>query len=177
MNLSSSNIAKIAVCAGITALLAWLVIPLPFSPVPVSGQTIGVMISGVVLPPGLAALSQIVYILLGLLGLPVFTGGNTGLGTLAGPTGGYIWGFVVGTYVISFLLRHGLHKSTLGYAIALTIGGIGVIYLTGLLQLMVVTKLSFHQALLSGMLPFLLGDSLKVTLVATLGKRLQQIAE
>lgn len=177
MKLSSSILTKIALCAGITALLAWLIIPLPFSPVPLSGQTIGVMISGIVLPPGYAALSQIVYILLGIFGLPVFSGGTSGLGTLVGPTGGYIWGFVVGAYTISALVRYKGSKSTLGYVVTLTIGGVGVIYITGLAQLMNVTKMSFHQALLSGMLPFLLGDFFKVALVSSVAKRLKGIGD
>ena len=71
MRSNNRELAATALMAAVTAALAWVVIPLPFTPVPVSGQTVGVMLAGLFLPPQLAALSQVIYIALGVLGLPV----------------------------------------------------------------------------------------------------------
>ncbi len=153
---------KAALMAAITAALAWVVFPLPFSTVPVSGQTVGVMAAGILLPPRWAALSMVVYVLLGAMGLPVYAGGGAGLGVLAGPTGGYIWAFVPSSLFISWGLRQRWGAGKLSRAAILILGGVGMIYGPGLLQLMAYTGLGLGQALLVGALPFLLGDGLKI---------------
>lgn len=172
VQLKISDLARVALCAAVTAALAWVTIPLPFTPVPMSGQTFGVILSGLVLSPPLAALSQGVYILLGVVGLPVFSGGRAGLGILTGPTGGYIWGFVLGAYIISYLIPNTRSLGFWRYVLAITVGSVAIIYTTGVVQLMVVTKISFIQALTGGVLPFLLGDFIKVLIGAQIGKRL-----
>lgn len=175
MNLKVSNLARVALCAAATAALAGVTIPPPFSPVPVSGQTFGVIVSGLVLPPALAALSQVAYILLGLVGLPVFSGGGAGLAVLLGPTGGYIWGFVLGAFVISYLLSKFKPRGFWGCVLITASGSIVVIHTTGVLQLMAVAGLSLGQALVSGVVPFLVGDFLKVLAGTRLGKSLDAL--
>ncbi len=172
MKYSSKELVRIAICSALTGILAWIKVPLPFTPVPISAQTFGVMISGLVLPPPLAALSQLIYILLGLLGLPVFSGGQSGLGTLAGPTGGYIIGFIPAAFVISFLIKKYNPKTFWSHSLILTLGSIVIIYFTGVLQLILVTGISPMQALISGVFSFLIGDFLKVIIGARLAKRI-----
>ena len=172
MRFKTYELTVTALCAAITAVLAWVVIPLPFSPVPVSGQTVGVMLSGILLPPKLAAASQILYVFLGLVGLPVFSGGNSGLGTLLGPTGGYIWAFIIGAYCISKGIRID-EKNKIAYYAVLCLGGIVVIYVFGMMQLMLAAGLSMGQAFLAGVLPFLPGDFAKVAVVGLVAQRIQ----
>ena len=74
------NMARVALMASVTAVLSWIAVDLPWSPVPVTAQTLGVMLSGLLLEPREAALSQVVYLLAGALGMPVFSGGRSGAG-------------------------------------------------------------------------------------------------
>ena len=143
----------------LTAVGAYVMIPLP--PVPVTMQTLFVDLAGALLGGPLAALSQVVYILLGVIGLPVFAGGKAGAGVLLGPTGGYLIGFVIGAYVIGKLasLREKPGFFWLVFSIAT---GIAVVYLMGITQLMIVAKLDFGRAIAVGLLPPLPGDILKI---------------
>lgn len=162
-----------ALCAALTGILAWVVVPVPFSLVPVSGQTLGVMIAGILLPPRYAAFSQSIYLALGVIGLPIFAAGGSGPGIILGPTGGYLWSFVIAAWLISKGIR--LTDSRIWQLVMLILGGVGIIYLFGTLQLMLVAELTLTQALLSGMAPFILGDALKVVLAWVLAQRLTSI--
>ena len=155
---------RAALLAALTAVLAWVVIPLPFSLVPVTGQSLGVMLSAVFLPPRWAAFSMTIYVLLGAFGLPVYSGGSGGLGILAGPTGGYIWAFIPAAAVTSYLLNHVGSSGPWGRALVLMVGGVGAIYIPGLVQLGLVTGMDWLQTIMVGALPFLVGDALKVFL-------------
>jgi len=146
--------------AGLTAILAYVRIPLPISPVPVSAQTLGTMLAGSVLGPRLGALSQLVYVLMGAVGLPVYAGGTGGLAVLLGPTGGYLLGFVLGAYVIGCIGPPG-RGGAARLLVAHLVGGILVPYAVGVLQLSLVTGMDLAQAVAAGALPFLPGDAIK----------------
>ena len=148
----------------ITAVGAYVIIPLP--PVPITLQTLFTALSGALLGGGLGALAQAVYILLGIIGLPVFAGGKAGLGVLFGPTGGYLIGFVAGAYLIGKLIDI-KKKPGFAWIVFSMILGYAAIYLLGILQLMLVAKFTLAKALSVGLFPFLIGDALKI-LVATL---------
>lgn len=170
------EIALAAMFAAITAVLAFITIPLPFSPVPISGQTLGVMLAGLLLGSRGAAISQMLYLFLGAVGLPIFAGGSSGIGALFGPTGGYLWGFVVGAYVIGKVIE-GREEVGLGWKIfALVVGGIAVVYILGLAQLMYVTEMSLSKAVAVGALPFLIGDGFKVVVVALVAQKINMRA-
>jgi biotin transport system substrate-specific component len=147
----------------LTAVGAYILIPLP--PVPITLQTLFVNLAGALLGGTLGALSQIVYILLGVIGLPVFAGGKAGAGVLLGPTGGYLIGFVVGAYVIGKLTAIRKKPGVIWLIGAMSIG-IAVVYLFGMVQLMIVAKLDFHKAIAIGLLPPLPGDILKIIIAA-----------
>ena len=89
--------------AALTAAGAYIQIPIPFSPVPVTLQVFFVLLAGSMLKSKWGSLSMIVYTLLGIAGLPVFAGGSSGIGVLLGPTGGYIIGFILAAYIIGKL--------------------------------------------------------------------------
>jgi len=94
-----------ALFAALTGAVAWFRIPLPFTPVPITLQTLMVLISGAMLGPYYGALSMIIYLMLGAIGLPVFAGGSSGVAALLGPTGGYLFSYPVAAFVVGFMLQ------------------------------------------------------------------------
>ena len=154
----------------LTALGAYIIIQLP--PVPITLQTVFLGLAGTLLGGRLGALSQTVYLLLGIIGLPVFAGGKAGLGVLFGPTGGYLIGFVAAAFVIGKLTAM---KTRPGFAWLCfsIISGEAVMYGFGFLQLALVARLAPLQALAVGLLPFLPGDGIKILLTAWVALKLQ----
>ena len=87
------NMTRIALCTAILCVSSYLVIPLPFTPIVFSMQTVMVNLIGLILKPKSAALTILMYLCMGMIGLPVFSGGSAGIGKLIGPTGGFYFGF------------------------------------------------------------------------------------
>lgn len=152
----------------LTALMARVEIPLPFTPVPITGQTFAVLLVGAALGSRRGALSMAVYLLEGALGLPVFAGGAAGLARLRGPTGGYLIGFIAAAFVTGWLAERGWDRRPATTALAMLTGN-AVIYLFSLpwLAWFVGGFLGPKGALALGLLPFVPGDLLKL-LLATL---------
>ena len=94
-----------ALFAALTGAVAWFKIPLPFTPVPITLQTLLVLMSGAMLGPYYGALAMIIYLILGAIGLPVFAGGSSGIGSLFGPTGGYLFSYPVAAFFIGIILK------------------------------------------------------------------------
>ena len=153
-----------------TAAGAYLIIPLP--PVPVTLQTFFMALAGALLGARLGAMSQVVYVLLGIIGLPVFAGGKAGLGVLLGPTGGYLVGFVAGAWLIGRLLQAGGRPGTARIAAAVA-AGYALVYAFGVAGLFLIARLSLLEALSVGVAPFLIGDVLKVAAVTLLTLKLR----
>ena len=146
-----------------TAAGAYIIVPIP--PVPITLQTLFLSLAGVLLGARAAAMSQIVYVLIGAIGLPVFAGGKAGLGVLFGPTGGYLMGFIAGAYVIGKLAELRPSGGILWIASAMAVGTI-VIYTLGIAQLCIVAQLTVSKAVAVGALPFLPGDAVKIGVAA-----------
>ena len=148
-----------SIFGAVTAAGAYIMIPLP--PVPITLQTLVLYLAATLLGGRLSALSQVVYLLVGIIGLPVFAGGKAGMGVLIGPTGGYLIGFIAGAYVIGKIVE--IRKNPgLIWIIPAMVTGTVAIYLFGVVQLMIVAKLSMVKAITVGVLPFLIGDALKI---------------
>jgi biotin transport system substrate-specific component len=145
------------------ALMAQLSVPLPFSPVPITGQTLGVLLVGALLGSWRGASAVGLYLLEGAMGFPVFAGGSFGFMILMGPTGGYLMGFVLGAWVIGFLCEKKWDRN-IKTALAAFILGQTIIFALGLfwLSFFVGTK----SVLLFGFWPFLPGAVYK-TFLAT----------
>jgi biotin transport system substrate-specific component len=156
--------------AALTAAGAWIAIPLPY--VPVTLQTLFTMLSGALLGPYFGALAMIVYVLLGLIGLPVFAQGQSGLGTLVGPAGGYLVGFVVGAIVIGLIVRLKKKPGFLWLCLAMAIGEL-VVYAFGVAQLSLVAGMSLDRAIIVGALPFVPGDILKIAVAALIARKIE----
>ncbi len=148
-----------------TALMAQVVVPLPFTPVPITGQTLAVLLVGAALGARRGALSMVAYLTEGLAGLPVFAGGTSGIGRLLGPTGGYLVGFVPAAFVVGWLAERGWDRRLPTAALAMAVGN-GVIYVFGLPWL--ARFVGPAHVLSMGLGPFVPGDLLKVCVAATL---------
>ncbi len=147
----------------ITAIAARLAFYLPFSPVPITGQTFAVLLAGALLGSKRGALSQLVYLGGGAVGLPVFANGMGGLPYMLGPTGGYLFGFVVSAFVVGFLAERGWDRRLWTSIIAMVLGS-AAMYLFGLSWL--ARYVPGEKVLVAGLLPFVPGDLFKIALVA-----------
>lgn len=144
-------------------LCAQAKVPLPFSPVPITGQTFAVLMMGALLGARRGSLCVLLYIIQGAMGLPVFAFGG-GPAVLAGPTGGYLAGFVAGAYVTGALAERGWDRRVGTTILAMVLGNI-CIYTCGLLWLCCLTGIT-KAVLTLGLYPFIVGDLLKIVLAA-----------
>lgn len=152
------RITLIAFFAALTVIFSKIFIPLPFTPVPVTLQVAAVFLAGYLLEPFNAFITMLLYLLLGAVGLPVFSQGG-GLAYLAGPTGGFLLSFPVAALVISLLTRR------VG-ALASGIIGLILIYLGGTLHLAQVLDKGFTAAFLVAVVPFIPADIIKLVFAA-----------
>lgn len=149
----------------VTALSAQIAVPLPFTPVPLTGQTFGVLLSGALLGPRLGALALLLYLAEGGFGLPFFAGGASGPARLFGPTGGYLLSYPLAAAITGLLAVRGWDRRPLTMLLAMLLGSL-VIFALGAAQLSRFT--GTHNAFRLGVLPFLPGDVLKALLAAGL---------
>ena len=152
--------------ASLTAIGAYIYIPLPFSPVPITLQMFFTFMAGGLLGKKYGFFSQLIYVMIGAIGLPVFAGGAGGIGILFGPTGGYIMGFLAAGYIA------GMSRDTFLSKILFMTLGLIFIYLLGTTRLMFVIQVDFIKALTIGVTPFIIGDLIKITLAAYLSVKL-----
>jgi biotin transport system substrate-specific component len=145
----------------LTAIGSLIIIPI--QPLPITLQTLFTDLAGVLLGGYTGALSQVIYVLLGIMGLPVFAGGKAGLGTLFGPTGGYLIGFILGAYMIGKMMAIKKDPGLAWTVLALAMGNV-VIYTLGTVQFAWVAHISITKALLVGMVPFLPGTCSRLRL-------------
>ena len=141
------------------AICAQFVLYLPFSPVPITGQTFAVLLCGAVLGSRRGGLSLALYVLEGAIGLPVFAGGSGGMAVLFGPTAGYLAGFIPAAFLVGLLAEKGFDRHWHSTLITFLIGQI-IIYSLGVMRLL--SFFNYEQALEIGVIPFLIGDAIKV---------------
>ena len=163
----AADIVTIVGATALTALAAQIVIPVPGSPVPVTGQTFAVLLAAAAIGPVRSSLAQVLYIGLAMLGMPVLAGQSGGMEVVIGATGGYLIGFVAASYVVGSLARRGWSRRPVQVALAY-LAGSAIIYSLGALWLALVTGQSLGWAVSNGVVPFLLGDALKAALAAGL---------
>ena len=138
---------------------------IPFSPVPVTGQTLVVLMIGLAYGSRLGAVTVLAYIFAGLRGLPVFAGGTSGWVVMAGPSGGYLVGFLAAVFVMGLLAERGMGRNILSTALAMLAGNM-VIYLFGYAWL--ASLIGPGKAFVFGVQPFLWGDAIKLVVAACL---------
>ena len=138
---------------------------IPFSHVPITGQTLVVLMIGLAYGSRLGAVTVLAYIFAGLRGLPVFAGGTSGWVVMAGPSGGYLVGFLAAVFVMGLLAERGMGRNILSTALAMLAGNM-VIYLFGYAWL--ASLIGPGKAFVFGVQPFLWGDAIKLVVAACL---------
>ncbi len=152
--------------ACLTGLGAYLKVYTPLSPVPFTAQVFFVLLSGAVLGSAYGGMSQVIYIVLGVVGVPWFAGGASGFEYMAGATGGYLVGFVLAAILVGHLVDKYEQTRTLIGLLPLMIIGVLVIYAVGATWLALVMGLDAWQAVTLGIVPFILVDIIKALIVA-----------
>jgi biotin transport system substrate-specific component len=153
--------------AGLVALCAQIEIPLGFTPVPISGQTFAVLLVGASLGPLLGAASLLLYFCVGLIGAPVYSGGDGGWEIVHGATGGYLVGFIAAAVLTGWLAQRRWDRR-FNSAVAAMLSGSVVIYLFGLPWLAKEIGTGVEGTLEAGLYPFVVGDLIKLYLAGML---------
>lgn len=153
--------------AGVAFLALLAQVRVQIGPVPFTGQTLGVLLLGAAYGARMGALTTAAYALLGVAGLPLFAGGGSGLAYLMGPTGGYLIGFVLAATLLGALAERGWDRGYGSTALAM-LAASAVIYLAGLAWLTVALGGDLGAALSAGLLPFLVGDAVKLAVAVAL---------
>lgn len=161
---------RIALMATLISVSSYIAVPLPFSPVPVTAQTLAIMLCGMLFTVQQSFVTLSVYLLLGAIGLPVFAGGNAGLGVLFGPTGGFLIGFLLAAVFISS--TKGDRPSLWRYGLVNAVGSLVVVNLTGVPWLAFSTGMNLSQAFAVGFMPFLPGALVKLVMATLLAWKL-----
>lgn len=163
---NSANIFAILLGSLFIGVMAQIAISVPFSPIPITGQTVAVILLGGLLGARRGAMSVLVYLMEGALGLPVFAHMKAGPAVLVGPTAGYLWGFVFAAFLIGYLTEKGFTSKPISsflscFAATTLILILGSLYLA-------IFNIGFNEAMLMGFYPFLIGDVVKSLLCAGL---------
>lgn len=169
----TAEMTRMALMVAMNCVSAYIIIPLPFSLSPIALQTLIVNLTGYVLNAKQAFMTMLVYLLVGLAGVPVFTGGSAGPGKLFGPTGGYIIGFLVTAVFLAYF--RGEKYSFKRYALLGCVIGIPLIYVFGVVQLKLITGMGWDKAIMTGALPFIPLDIVKCLAAAVIAYPINRI--
>lgn len=169
----TAEMTKMALMVAMNCVSAYIIIPLPFSLSPIALQTLIVNLTGYVLNTKQAFMTMLVYLLVGLAGVPVFTGGSAGPGKLFGPTGGYIIGFLVTAVFLAYF--KGEKYNFKRYALLGCVIGIPLIYVFGVVQLKLITGMGWDKAIMTGALPFIPLDIVKCLAAAVIAGPINRI--
>lgn len=166
--ITTKEVVSIGMFAAVLAVLSQIAIPMP-SGVPITLQTFAVALTGVVLSWKLGTASMLVYILLGAIGVPVFSELSGGFRVLVSYTGGFIWGFIVMTLLCGagILLKNKVLGVTFGFA------GLVICHLFGVVQFMLVMNMGFMESFLLASAPYLIKDALSVILAFVIGAQIR----
>jgi biotin transport system substrate-specific component len=173
---SFKKLRSIVLCslmAGLMAAGAFILVPI--GPVPIVLTNLFVLLSGLLLGARWGATSAALYLLVGALGLPVFSGGRAGLAHLFGPTGGYLFGFILSAGITGFISGR-FRRSRTGSVIAVIFGSL-IIYSLGVPWLKTITQMTWNKAWMVGMVPFLPGDALKAISAVILYRSVKPILD
>ena len=165
--------AYASLLAALTAVGAYIAIPI--GPVPIVLQNLFVYLTGLLLGSRWGLMGIGAYLLAGAVGLPVFAGGKGGIGHLIGPTGGYLLGFLPAVALIGMITER--NEGKLLFALTGLIAGTVVIYICGVTWLSIITGMTIVKSLVVGMVPFLIGDAIKITAALFIAKSLRPMMQ
>ncbi len=161
----ATDIALVVAGAAVTAIAAQVAVPL--WPVPITGQTLAVLLVGSTLGAARGAFAMVLYAVVGIVGLPVFSDGASGLGIIQGPTGGYIVGFVFAAALVGWIAERSGDRRFLGAALSFIAGTVAT-FAVGLPWLSIALGLDLQQTLAGGLYPFIIGGIVKALLAAAI---------
>ncbi|WP_053956060.1 biotin transporter BioY [Inediibacterium massiliense] len=167
---SLKEICITSIFTAITAVLSQIAIPIPFSPIPFAPQIFAIYLSGIILGKKLGCLSQMIYVVLGGMGLPVFSNFSGGMQSILGPTGGFIISFPIIAYIIGYVSEN--NKSIWMKSVILSFA-LFVSYSMGIIQLSIVTKMSIQKSTFL-MLPYIPLDIVKIILAYGIGTKVKK---
>lgn len=167
------NMVFTALFAAVICAAAPFIIILPFSPVPLSLATFVIYIAAVSVNWKTGMLAVVLYLLIGMIGLPVFSGFNGGLQKLAGPTGGFLIGYIPCTLIIGLIVDRYDNKKWL-YPVSMILGT-AALYACGTVWIMVSLKYTLTAALMACVVPFLIGDAAKIVLASVIAPILRKV--
>ena len=170
---TTRDMTKMALCVAILCVTSFLVVPLPFTPIVISLHTIAVNIIGLILSPGQAGVTVLIYLLMGLIGLPVFSAGTAGPGKLFGPTGGFYFGFLFAVLAISML--RGKKISMKRYLTVSIAVGIPIQHACAIIGMCIHNEGNVALAFATVSLPFILGDIIKCLMSSMVGVSLNKV--
>ena len=171
--IKTQTLTKIALCVAILCVTSFLIVPLPFTPIVISLHTIVVNIIGLILKPKEAGLSILIYLFMGLIGLPVFSAGTGGPAKLFGPTGGFYFGFLFAVIAISLL--RGKKISMKRYCIISIVVGIPIQHICAVIGMCIYNEWNVLAAFMTVSFPFLIGDILKCVMASVVGVALNKV--
>lgn len=163
---SLTNSLLALVGAGFLAVMAQIAIPVPGSPVPVTGQTLGVLLIGASYGPALSLSTVALYLAAGAAGAPIFANGSSGIAKLVGPTGGYLAGMVLTSLVLGYLANKKWDARFRTALPAMLIGEV-LIFVPGLIWLQHATGKDWSWTINAGLTPFIFGEVIKIAIAAT----------
>lgn len=170
--LTTKQMALIGVMTAVTCILGPFAIPIPFSPVPISFTNLVIYFTVYLLGAKWGTVSYLVYLLLGFAGLPVFSGFMGGVGKLAGPTGGYLVGFILMAFIAGYFIDKFPGKTS-AHVLGIILGT-AVCYVFGTIWLAHQLNISFTAGLGVGVIPYLPGDAVKIFLAAAAGPKIRR---
>lgn len=164
---STYQIVLIGIMTAITCILGPLSIPIPFSPVPISFTNLAIYLTAFILGWKRGTLSYLIYLFLGLVGLPIFSNFSGGPSKLFGPTGGYLIGFILMAFISGLFIEF-FNGNVSMYILGLMLAS-AANYLLGTAWLSYQLDLTFYQALSVGVFPYLIGDGIKIAIAIAIG--------
>ena len=170
--MNTHSLTTIGLFTAVLCILGPICFALPFSPVPVSLGTLGIMLAYMILSPGKCLLCTLLYLLLGFVGLPVFAGFTGGVGKLLGPTGGYLLGYLLLAGIGSYLADKWKYCFVMQFC-GLLLGMLSC-YASGTIWLMIQTDLHIGVAVMTGVLPYILFDIGKIICALLLGNNMKK---
>ncbi|WP_134701771.1 biotin transporter BioY [Ammoniphilus sp. YIM 78166] len=174
--MKTKNMMYVALFAAIMCVLGFLPpIPLPYSPVPITVQTLGVMLAGGILGARLGGLSLVVFLLIVAAGAPVLSGGRGGFSVLIGPSAGYLWSWPIAAFLIGYFTERFWHRLTLWKSFAINVlGGILLIYSIGVPVLAMITEMPLDKAAISAV-TYIPGDLIKAFIAAYVAMKMRSM--
>jgi biotin transport system substrate-specific component len=161
----ATDVALVVGGAALVGVAAQIAVPL--WPVPITGQTLAVLVVGSALGAVRGTISMVLYALLGIVGIPVFSDASAGLGVIAGPTGGYIIGFIAAAALVGWIAERAGDRKFLGASLAFAAGTV-VTFAFGMIWLSAALDLNLQATLQAGLYPFIIGGVVKALLAAAI---------